>query len=132
MSLQDQRLCSPHLLDSHVSVQLIQIHEWYGTPTGVECILVSGSRDSVCAVGDPGTVFVWDGVCSRKGVKDVTSRSAAPFTGGSAAHVIVSRVAGVDVFRIRSVFSFLDIASAIGVNNSYGNWSIKGIGQVCD
>lgn len=52
-------------------------------------------------------------------MKDVTSRSAAPFTGGSAAHVIVSRVAGVDVFRIRSVFSFLDIASAIGVNNSW-------------
>lgn len=52
-------------------------------------------------------------------MEDVASRSA-PLAGGATAHVIVSGGAGVDVFRVRSVFPRLAVAGAIAVDNGWG------------
>lgn len=52
-------------------------------------------------------------------MEDVVACRSAPFTGGSTAHIIVSGVAGVDVFRVGSVFTLLAVAGAITVNDGW-------------
>ena len=75
-------------------------------------------------VGHTGTVLVLGRVDSRQvGVEDVVASRSAPLTGGSTAHVVVSGDAGVDVFRVRSVFTCLAVAGAIAVNNGWGEES---------
>ena len=61
-----------------------------------------------------GRVHSW-----QVGVEDVASRRA-PITGGATAHIIVSGAAGVDVFRVRSVFPCLAVPGAITVDDGWG------------
>lgn len=55
----------------------------------------------------------------KVGVENAVASRSASFTGRSTAHVIVSGVAGVDVFRVSSVFTRLGVAGAITVNNGW-------------